>query len=44
MRVLTVNVGQGSLAIVLQNNEAIIIDSRIPAAGDETVPASRIWV
>jgi beta-lactamase superfamily II metal-dependent hydrolase len=37
MRVLTVNVGQGSLAIVLQNNEAIIIDSRIPAAGDETV-------
>jgi beta-lactamase superfamily II metal-dependent hydrolase len=37
MKVLTVNVGQGSLAIVRHNSEAIIIDSRIPPANDDTV-------
>ncbi|HVA65317.1 MAG TPA: hypothetical protein VNK24_00140 [Elusimicrobiota bacterium] len=37
MEVITVNVGQGALAIVRHNSEAIIIDSRIPPAGDETV-------
>jgi beta-lactamase superfamily II metal-dependent hydrolase len=37
MKVLTVNVGQGSLAIVRHNGEAIIIDSRIPPSGDKTV-------
>lgn len=37
MNILTVNVGQGSLSIVRHNKEAIIIDSRIPPSGDETV-------
>lgn len=37
MNIITVNVGQGSLSIVRHNNEAIIIDSRIPSLGDETV-------
>jgi len=37
MDVITVNVGQGSLSIVRNNNEAIIIDSRIPPVGDKTV-------
>jgi beta-lactamase superfamily II metal-dependent hydrolase len=37
MNVITVNVGQGALAIVRHNNEAIIVDSRIPPSGDETV-------
>lgn len=30
MNVVTVNVGQGSLAIIRHNNEAIIVDCRIP--------------
>jgi beta-lactamase superfamily II metal-dependent hydrolase len=37
MNIVTVNVGQGALAIVRHKNEAIIIDSRIPPSGDETV-------
>ncbi len=37
MNVLTVNVGQGSLAIVRHNKEAIIVDSRIPPSSDDTV-------
>ncbi len=37
MDILTVNVGQGSLAVVRHNGEAIIIDARIPPAGDDTV-------
>lgn len=37
MNVVTVNVGQGSLAIVRHQGEAIVIDSRIPAANDSTV-------
>ena len=37
MNVLTVNVGQGSLAVVKHNHEAIIVDSRIPPSGDDTV-------
>ncbi|TSA19389.1 hypothetical protein D4R75_09640 [bacterium] len=37
MDIVTVNVGQGSLALVRHNNEAIVIDSRIPPSGDETV-------
>lgn len=37
MEVITVNVGQGALAIVRHNSEAVIVDSRIPPAGDETV-------
>jgi beta-lactamase superfamily II metal-dependent hydrolase len=37
MEVITVNVGQGALAIVRHDSEALIIDSRIPPTGDETV-------
>lgn len=37
MNIVTVNVGQGALAIVRHNGEAIIVDSRIPPSGDETV-------
>jgi beta-lactamase superfamily II metal-dependent hydrolase len=37
MNIITVNVGQGSLAIVRHNNEAIIIDSRIPPSANNTV-------
>jgi len=37
MNVITVNVGQGSLAIVRHNKEALIIDSRIPPCDDDTV-------
>jgi competence protein ComEC len=37
MNIITVNVGQGSLAIVRHNGEAIIIDSRIPPSADSTV-------
>jgi competence protein ComEC len=37
LNVITVNVGQGSLAIVRHNREAIIIDSRIPPCADSTV-------
>jgi len=37
MNIITVNVGQGALSIVRHNKEAIIIDSRIPPSGDDTV-------
>jgi len=37
MNIVTVNVGQGALAIVRHRNEAIIVDSRIPPSGDDTV-------
>ena len=37
MNIVTVNVGQGALAIVRHNGEAIIVDSRIPPSGDGTV-------
>jgi beta-lactamase superfamily II metal-dependent hydrolase len=37
MNVITVNVGQGSLAIVRHKGEAIIVDSRIPPSDDNTV-------
>jgi beta-lactamase superfamily II metal-dependent hydrolase len=37
MNIITANVGQGSLAIVRHQGEAIVIDSRIPAANDSTV-------
>lgn len=37
MNIITVNVGQGALAIVRHRKEAIIIDSRIPACDDNTV-------
>lgn len=37
MNIITVNVGQGSLAIVRHNKEAIIVDSRIPPSDDDTV-------
>jgi beta-lactamase superfamily II metal-dependent hydrolase len=37
MNIITVNVGQGSLAIVRHNGEAIVIDCRIPASDDQTV-------
>jgi beta-lactamase superfamily II metal-dependent hydrolase len=37
MNIITVNVGQGALAIVRHNKEAIIIDSRIPSCDDDTV-------
>ena len=37
MDIITVNVGQGSLAIVRHNDDAIIVDSYIPPSADETV-------
>jgi beta-lactamase superfamily II metal-dependent hydrolase len=37
MNIVTVNVGQGALAIVRHGGEAIIVDSRIPACDDRTV-------
>ena len=37
MNIITVNVGQGALAIVRHNKEAIIIDSRIPSCDEDTV-------
>lgn len=37
MNVITVNVGQGALAIVRHQNEAIIVDCRIPPSDDQTV-------
>lgn len=37
MEIITANVGQGALAIVRHRKEAIIIDSRVPPSGDDTV-------
>lgn len=37
MNIITANVGQGALAIVRHQGEAIIVDSRIPPSDDETV-------
>ena len=37
MNIITANVGQGALAIVRHQGEAIIVDAQIPAAGDDTV-------
>jgi len=37
MNIITVNVGQGALAIVRDAGEAILVDSRIPASDDKTV-------
>lgn len=37
MNVITVNVGQGALSIIRHNNEAIIVDCRIPPSSDTTV-------
>ena len=37
MNIITVNVGQGALAIVRHNNEALIVDSSIPPSEAENV-------
>ena len=37
MNIVTVNVGQGALAIVRHQKEAIIVDCRIPPSDDRTV-------
>jgi beta-lactamase superfamily II metal-dependent hydrolase len=37
MNIITVNVGQGALAIVRHQKEAIIVDCRIPPSDDQTV-------
>src|ERR1035441_8228539 len=37
MNIITAGVGQGALTIVRHGGEAIIIDSRIPPADDDTV-------
>jgi beta-lactamase superfamily II metal-dependent hydrolase len=37
MNIITVNVGQGALAIVRHQREAIIVDCRVPASDDSTV-------
>lgn len=37
MNILTANVGQGALAIVRHQNEAIIVDAQVPASGNDTV-------
>ncbi len=37
MNIVTVNVGQGALAIVRHQQEAIIVDARVPPSNDQTV-------
>ncbi|MFA5291521.1 MAG: hypothetical protein WC496_00650 [Phycisphaerae bacterium] len=37
MNIVTLNVGQGAMAIVRHNQDAIIVDAHIPPSGDETV-------
>jgi beta-lactamase superfamily II metal-dependent hydrolase len=37
MKIITVNVGQGALAIVRHQGEAMIVDCRVPPSGDDTV-------
>jgi len=37
MNIITANVGQGALAIVRHQGEAIIVDSRVPGSDDKTV-------
>jgi beta-lactamase superfamily II metal-dependent hydrolase len=37
MNIVTVNVGQGALAIARHQGEAIIIDARVPSSNDDTV-------
>jgi beta-lactamase superfamily II metal-dependent hydrolase len=37
MNIITVNVGQGAMAIVRHQGEAIIVDARVPSSGDQTV-------
>jgi beta-lactamase superfamily II metal-dependent hydrolase len=37
MNIITVNVGQGALAIVRHQGEAIIVDGRVPQSDDSTV-------
>jgi beta-lactamase superfamily II metal-dependent hydrolase len=37
MNIVTVNVGQGALAIVRHQGEAIIVDARVPPSNDRTV-------
>ena len=37
MEIITVNVGQGALAIVRHNSEAIIVDACMPPSDDDTV-------
>ena len=37
MDIATLNVGQGALAIVRHNKDAVIVDSYIPPSGDDTV-------
>lgn len=37
MNIITVNVGQGAMAIVRHQGEAIIVDARVPSSGDDTV-------
>ncbi len=37
MDIVTLNVGQGDLAVIRHNGEAIITDARIPPADDDTV-------
>ena len=41
MNIITVNVGQGALAIVRHQKEAIIVDCRIPPSDDARWPTSR---
>jgi hypothetical protein len=37
MNIITANVGQGALAIVRHQGEAILVDARIPPSDDDTV-------
>lgn len=37
MNIITVNVGQGALSIIRHNQEAIIVDCRIPPSSNDTV-------
>lgn len=37
MNIITANVGQGALAIVRHQSEAIIVDARVPPSDDDTV-------
>ena len=37
MNIVTANVGQGALAVIRHEGEAIIVDTRVPSSGDDTV-------
>ena len=37
MNIVTANVGQGALAVIRHDGDAIIVDTRVPSSSDDTV-------